>query len=129
VADTTSRTLLAPLAERFECWEADTTILPGLDVVHSPGHTPGSATVVLSGDDGSRAVLLGDVVHCPVELVDPEWETIADVDPALALATRARLLAELEGTPDALVGAAHFPHLRFGRLLTGTSGRRWQPVG
>jgi glyoxylase-like metal-dependent hydrolase (beta-lactamase superfamily II) len=127
-ADPVTRALLAPLTDRFEWWDRDCTLAPGIDVVHSPGHTPGSTTVVISGDDGSRALLLGDVVHCPVELVDPEWETIADVDPALALATRRRLLAEMEGDAQALVGAAHFPNLRFGRLLASDAGRRWQPV-
>jgi glyoxylase-like metal-dependent hydrolase (beta-lactamase superfamily II) len=121
------RAMLEPLTERFDMWDGSGALFPGVDLVDTPGHTPGSTTLVLSGDDGSRAMLLGDVVHCPVELVDEEWETVADVDPALALETRARLARELDGT-DTLVGAAHFPALRFGRLLQGESGRRWQPV-
>jgi glyoxylase-like metal-dependent hydrolase (beta-lactamase superfamily II) len=126
-ADEVSRRLLVPLADRFELWEGAGSLLPGLDIVETPGHTPGSSTFVVSGDDGTRAVLLGDVVHCPVELLDDEWETIADVDPRLARETASRLAAELEGT-DTVVGAAHFPGLRFGRLLPSTSGRRWKPV-
>jgi len=126
--DDVARTLLAPLADRVECWDGDGPLAPDVDLLHTPGHTPGSCSVVVSGDDGSRVMLLGDVVHCPVELLDDEWESIADMDPDLALATRSRLNAELEGAP-ALIGAAHFPALRFGRLLASPTGRRWQPVG
>jgi hypothetical protein len=69
-------------------------------------------------------MLLGDVVHCPVELVDDEWDSMYDVDPALALRTRTALARELEGT-DIPMAASHFPGLRFGRLLTGEGRRRW----
>jgi hypothetical protein len=74
-----------------------------------------SSIVVLS-DGGERALLLGDVAHCPIELTDIEWAGLADVDPALAARTREALAREVEGD-GALVGAAHFPGLRFGRLL------------
>ena len=48
------------------------------------GHTPGSIIVVLSSG-AARGLLLGDVVHCPVELLDDEWAGMGDVDPKLAL--------------------------------------------
>ena len=69
-------------------------------------------------------MLLGDVVHCPVELLDEEWAGMGDVDPALALRTRTALIREIEGA-DVPVAAAHFPGLRFGRLLRGEGRRRW----
>jgi glyoxylase-like metal-dependent hydrolase (beta-lactamase superfamily II) len=115
--------ILDPVAARFEMWSHGTTILPGIDTQDAPGHTPGSSIIVLSsGPD--RALLLGDVVHCPVELLDDEWAGLADVDPALALRTRAALTRELEGS-DTPVAAAHFPDLQFGRLLRGEGRRRW----
>ena len=45
--------------------------------------------VISSGTE--RALLIGDVAHCPVELLDPEWEAISDVDPDLARRTREAL--------------------------------------
>jgi hypothetical protein len=48
---------------------------------------------------------------------------MADVDPALAERTRERLWRELEDGATTGVGA-HFPELRFGRVLPG-SARRW----
>jgi glyoxylase-like metal-dependent hydrolase (beta-lactamase superfamily II) len=126
--DDIARRLLEPIESRFETWDGTLTLVAGMDLVPAPGHTPGSTIVVLSSSSGERAMLLGDVVHCPVELVDEEWESFGDVDPQLAMTTRARLARELEGS-ETLVGAAHFPELRFGRLLFGESRRRWMPVG
>jgi glyoxylase-like metal-dependent hydrolase (beta-lactamase superfamily II) len=114
---------LSPLADRLEFFDTDTTVAPGIDVRHAPGHTPGSAIVVVSSGD-ERAILLGDVVHCPLEMLEDDWEFVFDVDPALASRTREALARELEGT-DVPVAAAHFPGMRFGRLLPGQGRRGW----
>lgn len=115
--------LLEPVAERFEMWSVDGNLLPGMDTLLAPGHTPGSTVLVVSsGED--RAMLLGDVVHCPIELVDDEWDALFDVDPDLAKRTRVALNREIEGS-DIPVVAAHFPDLQFGRLLAGEGKRRW----
>ena len=114
---------LSPLADRLEPFAGDTDLAPGVSVRHAPGHTPGSAIVVISHGD-ERAMLLGDVVHCPVELEEDEWEAIVDVDPALGARTREALARELEGTGVPVAGA-HFPGMRFGRLLSGSGQRRW----
>ena len=114
---------LSPITDRLETWSADGTILPALDAMVAPGHTPGSTIIVVSSGD-QRALLLGDVVHCPVELLDDEWAGMGDVDPELARRTRVALARELEGT-DTPVAAAHFPGLQFGRLLAGSGKRQW----
>jgi glyoxylase-like metal-dependent hydrolase (beta-lactamase superfamily II) len=114
---------LSPITDRLETFGDDTAVAPGITVRHAPGHTPGSAVIVVA-DGNDRALLLGDVVHCPVELVEDDWEAIFDVDPALARRTREALAKELEGS-DVPVAAAHFPGLRFGRLLAGSGRRQW----
>lgn len=114
---------LAVMAPVMTCWGNSTTLAPGFDVVDAAGHTPGSSIVVLS-DGNERGVLLGDVVHCPAELVDDEWETIGDVDPVLARRTATALAREYEST-GAVIGAAHFTDLKFGRLFLGEGRRKW----
>jgi len=114
---------LRPIEDRVEAWEGDANILPGIDVRHAPGHTPGNTVVVLSsGSD--RAILLGDVVHCPVELLDSGFEAVGDVDRDLARRTRQAWISELEGT-RVPASAAHFPEMQFGRLLPGQGKRQW----
>jgi glyoxylase-like metal-dependent hydrolase (beta-lactamase superfamily II) len=115
---------LGALEGRLETWDHDGPLLPGIDTRLAPGHTPGSTILVLSSG-AARGVLLGDVVHCPVELVDDEWASLGDVDPALARRTKVALAQELEGTTTPVVGA-HFPGMRFGRLLPGEGRRLWQ---
>jgi glyoxylase-like metal-dependent hydrolase (beta-lactamase superfamily II) len=114
---------LDPVTDRLELWEGDGTLFAGMDLIAAPGHTPGSTVIAFSAATGERAILLGDVVHCPAELLDDEWGTIGDVDPELAKRTRARFARELEGS-DAHISAAHFSELRFGRLVVDADRQR-----
>jgi glyoxylase-like metal-dependent hydrolase (beta-lactamase superfamily II) len=108
---------LSPLAGQLEPFESDTTLVPGIDSRHLPGHTPGSAAFVVSSE-GERALLLGDAAHSPLELTDPTWEAVFDVDREAAKRVRAKLAAEFADRPDVLT-AAHFPP---GRLVTTAGG-------
>ncbi len=118
-----SAEILPPMADWLETWSGDGSLLPGIDVRSAPGHTPGSTVLVVSSGT-ARAMLLGDVVHCPAELLSDDWEMIGDVDIALARRTREVLARELEGA-DIPAAASHFPGLRFGRLLAAQGRRQW----
>jgi glyoxylase-like metal-dependent hydrolase (beta-lactamase superfamily II) len=114
---------LAPMGARLEPWSGSGPLLPCIDTMAAYGHTPGSTVLVLSSGT-ARGMLLGDVVHCAVELLDDDWARISDVDPELAKRTRVALARELEGS-DTVVAGAHFPGMRFGRVLAGEGVRRW----
>ena len=114
---------LSPITSRMEFWESDGQLFPNIDVTGAPGHTPGSTIFVIS-NGGEQALLLGDVVHCPVELVEDDWEAVVDVDPVLARRTREALSREYAGR-DVPMAASHFPGLQFGRLLEGVGQRSW----
>jgi glyoxylase-like metal-dependent hydrolase (beta-lactamase superfamily II) len=115
---------MAPVLSQLELFDRNTTIAPGIDVVFAPGHTPGNTVVVLSSG-GERAMVLGDAVHCPLELMDEDFAMIGDMDPALATKTREMVRRSLE---DGLTTASspHFPGLQFGRLLPGMGIRQWR---
>jgi glyoxylase-like metal-dependent hydrolase (beta-lactamase superfamily II) len=117
------RDRLGPVFDRIETWHTDCTLFPGLDVRLAAGHTPGSSVVVVS-DGKERALILGDVIHCPLELMDDEFNFLVDHDQDLANAVREAYGRELEGS-GVPVAASHFPGLRFGRLLPGEGVRRW----
>jgi glyoxylase-like metal-dependent hydrolase (beta-lactamase superfamily II) len=113
----------APVLDRVEAWDTDCTLFPGVDVRLAPGHTPGSSVVVVSDGD-ERVMMLGDMVHCPLELQDDDFNMLVDIDADLAARTREAYARELEG--DGIPAAAsHFPGLQFGRLLPGTGVRHW----
>ncbi|WP_129662710.1 MBL fold metallo-hydrolase [Phytoactinopolyspora endophytica] len=100
----------------------DHVVTAGVEIVRTPGHTPGHCAVIISsGLD--RAMLVGDAITCPVQLTEPTWRSMGDVDPPLADRTREELWRELEDEHTIGTGA-HFPELQFGRVLTG-QGRTW----
>lgn len=109
-------------AGRIETIAGDGSVAPGVNVLNTPGHTLGHISVVASSGT-QRAFMLGDAVTCPVQLEDAEWTAMSDIDPDLAVRSRAALYRELEGTED-VIAASHFPDLRFGRVLMG-EGKRY----
>ncbi|WP_028936338.1 MBL fold metallo-hydrolase [Pseudonocardia spinosispora] len=115
---------LGPLRSRLETFDTDVSIAPGLTARHTPGHTPGS-TVYIVADGDQRALLLGDVVHSVVELHERDWEAVFDLDPVAARAMRNVIADEVADSADLVVGA-HFPGLRFGRVVTASGTRRFQ---
>ena len=121
-----TRKILKAVGGRFQPADGGDVLAPGINVMATPGHTPGHASVVLSSGS-ERAFILGDAISCPVQLEEPEWSGLGDIDPKLARRTQEALLREAEGS-QALLTAAHFPGLTFGRVLRGEGRRYWQPV-
>ena len=113
---------LSPVRPQLELFAAECTLAPGLDARPAPGHTPGSTIYVLSSGT-QRALLLGDVAHTPVELIEPGWEFVFDVDLAAARAVREQVSAELLDSHDP-AAAAHFPEPYFGRLVRAEAAGR-----
>ena len=113
---------LSPVKPQLETFSGDVTLAPGLDARPAPGHTPGSTIYILSGGT-QRVLLLGDVAHLPMELVETGWEFANDTDRAKALLTRDRISAELAGSMDIAAGA-HFPDPWFGRLISAEASER-----
>jgi glyoxylase-like metal-dependent hydrolase (beta-lactamase superfamily II) len=115
--------VLAPVLDRIEPFDGDCTIAQGFDVMATPGHTPGHSIFALSSGT-ARGMLLGDVVHCPLQLTDLDFSVMADIDPALADRQRERVYREIAGEEIAVAGV-HFPGLRFGRVLEGQGRAGW----
>ena len=98
---------------------------PGVSIMVTAGHTPGHASFVVSGAD-RRAIVLGDAVHCPIELVVPNLGFVHDIDPGQAAAAQARLDRELT-RPGTVVAGGHFPAPAFRKLLD-TTPREFGPL-
>ena len=92
--------VLRPLADHLQLVDGDAEVLPGIRVVHTPGHTPGHQVVRLG-----ELVLTGDLILHPVQLANPAVTYLYDDNPAQAAATRIALLDQLRpGT----IATAHF---------------------
>ena len=99
-ADGHTRQTMESLADagRLEPIDGDmVSLAPGLTARATPGHTLGHYCLVVSSGE-ERAFLLGDAVECPLQLEEPDFYAMSDVDPKLAARTRELLWRELEGT-------------------------------
>jgi glyoxylase-like metal-dependent hydrolase (beta-lactamase superfamily II) len=83
----------------------DQEILPGVQLIHAPGHTPGHMVVGLSSGD-QKAVFAADTVIHEVNFQHPDWMSASDGIPEMALKTRKRLL-ESAAVDDSLFIAFH----------------------
>jgi len=95
-----------------------------ITAIHTPGHTPGSMSLIISSA-GQRAFILGDVFHTPAQVQETDWHFFADIDPALAVQTRRRMMDRVEAENAAIV-ACH--HARFGRVVRIQGRRYWQGI-
>lgn len=72
----------------------------------TPGHTPGSVSFLISSKE-QEALLTGDTIHHPCQLVHPEWETNFDTDKEKSKTSRKALLERFADTNTLIIGS-HF---------------------
>jgi glyoxylase-like metal-dependent hydrolase (beta-lactamase superfamily II) len=100
----------------------DREIVPGVRVLHAPGHTPGHRCVLVT--DGPFTMLLaGDLLHLPFQVAHPEWDSSHDEDPEEGAISRTRLL-ERACEERWGVAVSHFAR-PFGGVVGVEGDRRW----
>ncbi|WP_329556590.1 MBL fold metallo-hydrolase [Streptomyces sp. NBC_00696] len=111
---------VAPVVESGQAvlWEDTYDIDGALRLEYAPGHTPGSSVLTLRSG-GERAVFVGDVLHNPVQFIEPDANSCFCEDPAAARASRRRVLQR----------AADEGELVFPAHLRGGSGARLRRTG
>jgi len=93
-------------AGRADFVAGDHEIAQGVVLMPLPGHTPGQVGLSLTRS-GARALLVGDAIHHPVQLVAPEWSSAFCSDPDQARKTRRQLLESLAES-DSWLLPTHF---------------------
>lgn len=117
--DAAFRPLMA--AGLAEAVEGGREILPGIEMVPTPGHTPGHCSVLFSAG-ADVLVIAGDVCHCPAQIAYPERCHRADRDPATAEASRRRFISRA-ADENWIVAAGHFrDDVTFGRIERDADG-------
>ena len=106
--------------------EGEHCITDELTTLHTPGHTPGHMSILVASG-GEHGILLGDVAIHPVRVSEPEWNTMFEMLPAVASATRQWLLDRIEAEGIRVV-ACHFPEPGFGQLVRLAGRRSWQAL-
>jgi glyoxylase-like metal-dependent hydrolase (beta-lactamase superfamily II) len=123
---TIARKNLLPIQDRLDLIEREGEILPGIQSIAAPGHTPGHMALVISSG-GEQLLYISDTVLHPIHLEQPEWCAVVDITPDQVVATRRRILNRA-AAQKALVLAFHFPFPGLGHILQKGEGWQWQPI-
>ncbi len=122
-----ARRNLEPLRDRLTLIDDADEILPGIQAIATPGHTPGHIALSITSD-GEQLLHVSDAVLYPLHLEHPGWTPVFDVSPEDA-ATSKRRIFDLAAEEEALVFAHHFPPFpNLGHVLKKEEGWLWQPI-
>lgn len=106
--------------------EGEKALTPEVVAIPAPGHTPGHmALAVVSGKE--RGLVLADALHVPPQVTHNDWQELGDVDPALAVRTRRKLLERAE-REKAVVAVSHFTPDNLGHVKSTGGLRSWHPL-
>lgn len=101
--------------------------IPGFTFHALPGHSPHHAGILWKSG-GAIALFSGDVMHHPVQVSRPEWNSRFDADPATARTSRRQAL-ELAADTNAIVFTAHFGGTSAGRVSRDGPSFCWTTEG
>jgi glyoxylase-like metal-dependent hydrolase (beta-lactamase superfamily II) len=90
----------------------------------TPGHTPGHVSVLIRSRD-QEAVITGDLMHHPIQLIDPAREANFDMDKPQGAQTRQAFVDRFGGTGVLVIGS-HFCDPTGGWIVRHGSG--WKLV-
>jgi glyoxylase-like metal-dependent hydrolase (beta-lactamase superfamily II) len=99
-------------AGRFQPFDGDPELIPGIRAIPTPGHTPGHTSYSVESG-GQKLLVWGDIVHvAAIQFPDPSVSVEYDNNRALAATTREQTFSEA-AKEGFLIGAAHisFPGL------------------
>jgi glyoxylase-like metal-dependent hydrolase (beta-lactamase superfamily II) len=91
----------------------------------APGHTPGHY-LVRAGADGDTALFVGDAIHNPIQIAEPQLSTAFCTDGKLAAQTRVRILDDCVEHGHLLV-PTHFDPPHIGHVRREGQGFRFVP--
>ena len=118
---------LGAIKDRLAPVSAGQKILPGMEVLSAPGHTPGHIALLVSS--GKEALLnAADTVHHHVLMfAHPEWTSAFDSDPKLAAETRRKIFDRAAAEGLRVLGY-HLPFPGIGHVRTSKGGGfEWLP--
>ena len=112
---------------KFQPFNGDTQLVPGVRATSAYGHTPGHTTYLVESE-GKKLLLVGDLIHVgAVQFDNPSVTIKFDSDEKAAAAARkaAFTRAAKEGI---MIGATHISFPGVGYLFAQGSAYRWAPV-
>jgi glyoxylase-like metal-dependent hydrolase (beta-lactamase superfamily II) len=114
-------------AGKFQPFDGDTELAPGVTAKAAHGHTPGHSVYVIESK-GQKLVLWGDLMHvAAVQFAEPGVSFQSDTDPKAAAERRKQAYAEA-AKQGYWVGAAHLSFPGIGHLRAEGKGYVFVPA-
>jgi glyoxylase-like metal-dependent hydrolase (beta-lactamase superfamily II) len=112
---------------RFQPFDGDPELAPGIRAIPAPGHTPGHTSYSVESG-GQKLLIWGDIVHvAAIQFPDPSVSVEYDNDGALAEATREAIFAK--AAKDGFwIGAAHISFPGLGHIGVKGGEFTWIPA-
>lgn len=102
-------------------------VLPGVIALSTPGHTPGHTSYLLA-DGNAQAMVLGDITNRPeMNLSNPGWHLVFDMDADLAEKTRREVFDRVATDRIRCIGY-HWPFPANGYVAKTEGGYRFVPA-
>jgi len=94
-------------ASLVELVESDHVICEEVSMFPTPGHTHGHVSILIRSE-GEEAIITGDAIHHPCQLIYPQWCCYVDESPQDAIKSRLSMLERAVKEPSPLLIGTHF---------------------
>jgi glyoxylase-like metal-dependent hydrolase (beta-lactamase superfamily II) len=126
-----SKRVFEPIAKDVKQFEYGKELVPGITTVDARGHSPGHTAFLVTSGNGKLLVSC-DTVNHQILVRNPDWALWADMDQAMAAASRKRLL-DMAAADKIQIAAYHLPFPSTGFISKRGDGYEfhpayWQPV-
>jgi glyoxylase-like metal-dependent hydrolase (beta-lactamase superfamily II) len=122
-----ARRIFRDIAAEVTRFEPGSERAPGIASIAAFGHTPGHTAFAVTSGDKSMLVLSDTTNHPWLFARHPQWQGSFDIDGALAVETRKRLL-DRASADRMLVQGYHFPFPASGYIVRTATGYDLVPV-
>jgi glyoxylase-like metal-dependent hydrolase (beta-lactamase superfamily II) len=119
--------IFAALGDRLRTVPMDGEVVPGIHTLSSAGHTPGHIAVLVASGNQQMIVVGDAIVNSHIHFERPEWHLSFDLEPALGVRTRRRLLDRI-AADRLLVHGFHLPFPGVGYAVREANAYRWLPM-
>jgi glyoxylase-like metal-dependent hydrolase (beta-lactamase superfamily II) len=122
-----NKRVFAPIANKVTRFEPGKEVAPGITSLPAFGHTPGHCAFVIASGNDSILHIQDSVGNPALFARYPEWQYGSDMDRAMAVDTRKKLL-DRAAADKQRIQAMHFPFPGTGYIVREGTGYRFQPA-
>jgi len=123
---TAARKNLVPIKNRLSLIDSDTEIIPGVEYINAPGHSPDHGVLVISSGN-EQLLYSSDLFHHPLQLARPDLSMALDLMPGQAIKMRTKMIRRVVAA-NMMVFACHFPFPGIGHIISKGDAFLWQPI-